>query len=124
MQPVQSAIPVEVSLPEIARKPTLGAAITLCMDLCDVPAKRLQSDLGLDKAQVSRWESGGEGVQWPKFDALMNYCGNDAPLLWMAHARGYDMASLRRRESELERQLREAREENLALRRVLVGAGR
>ena len=41
----------------------------------------------------------------------------------MIHQRGYDMASLRRRESELERQLREAREENLALRRVLVGVG-
>jgi len=42
---------------------------------------------------------------------VMDKCGNDAPLLWMLHDRGYDITSLRRRESELEQQLREAREQ-------------
>jgi hypothetical protein len=41
----------------------------------------------------------------------MDFCGNDAPLLWMLHARGYDLASLRKRESETEKELRIAREE-------------
>lgn len=52
---------------------------------------------------------------------LMDGCGNDAPLWWMAHDRGYDLRSLHKRESELERELRLAREENAALRRVLQG---
>ena len=51
--------------------------------------------------------------------------GNDAPLLWMLHARGYDLYSLRKKETETERMLRLAKEENEALRvanRVLVDA--
>lgn len=64
--------------------------------------------------------SGTEGVQWPKFVALMDKCGNDAPLMWMLHQRGYDLHSLRRRESELERENRELRE-RLAAVRVFMG---
>ena len=64
----------------------------------------------LDKAQWSRWASGQEGVVWPKLVALMDFCGNDAPLLWMLKARGYDLTSLRKMESETERMLRLANE--------------
>lgn len=80
-------------------------------------------ELGSDKGQLSRWESGGEGVVWPKLSKLMDTCGNDAPLLWMAHARGYDLHAMRKRETELQAELRRAREENAALRRVLMGSG-
>ena len=41
----------------------------------------------------------------------MDFCGNDAPLLWMLNARGYDLGGLRKRESETERELRIARED-------------
>lgn len=75
---------------------------------------------GEHEAQFSRWLSGTEGVQWPKFVALMDKCGNDAPLMWMLHQRGYDLHSLRRRESELERENRELRE-RLAAVRVFMG---
>ncbi|AVR10282.1 hypothetical protein A8H31_23705 [Burkholderia thailandensis] len=83
--------------------------------------KELQMRLGVDKAQFSRWLGGTEGIVWPKFVALMDACGNDAPLLWMLHQRGFDLASLRKRESETERENRLLREENAALRRVLQG---
>lgn len=33
------------------------------------------------------------------------------PLLWMLHQRGYDIASLRKRETEVERELRQVREQ-------------
>lgn len=36
--------------------------------------------------------------------------GNDAPLLWMLHTRGYDVNSLRRKETETEKALRLANE--------------
>lgn len=78
-------------------------------------------ELGVDKAQFSRWQSGSEGVVWPKLEKLMDVCGNDAPLLWMAYQRGFDLHSLRQRETETERQNRLLREENAALRRVLLG---
>jgi hypothetical protein len=118
----QVAIPVEVSMQEIVRERTLGGAITLCAKAAGYEGKEVQQDLKFDKGQWSRWESGQEGIVWPKLCRVMDHCGNDAPVLWMYHARGYDLGSMRKRESELERELRMAQEENRALRRVLAGS--
>lgn len=116
----QIGIPTEVRPEEIAREKTLGGAIDLCAKVAGYALdKTLQSELEVDKAQFSRWQSGTEGIVWPKFVRLMDLCGNDAPLLWMLHQRGYDLSSLRKRESEVERQLREANEQIVALKRVL-----
>lgn len=117
----QLALPVDVAPHEIMRKTSLGAAIELCAEVGGFEPKQIVAKLKLDKAQWSRWTSGQEGIVWPKLSALMDEGGNDAPLLWMAHARGYDIASMRKRESELEAQLRRVKEENAALRRVLQG---
>lgn len=100
------------------------------MELCAEIAgfsldKELQMRLGVDKAQFSRWMSGTEGVIWPKLEKLMDECGNDAPILWMLHQRGYDLNSLRRRESETERLLRIEREKTAQLehdKQVLIDA--
>jgi plasmid maintenance system antidote protein VapI len=118
----QVALPVEVRPEEVARKSTLGHAMELCAELAGFSLdKELQHKIGVDKAQFSRWLSGTEGIVWPKFTKLMDECGNDAPLFWMLYQRGYDLHSIRKRESETEKQLRLAREENAALRRVLAG---
>ncbi|RKP56383.1 hypothetical protein D7S86_08275 [Pararobbsia silviterrae] len=102
------------------RKKTLGAALELCAEIGGYAFdKSLQTDLNVDKGQFSRWQNGSEGVIWPKFVRLMDFCGNDAPLLWMIHDRGYDLNTLRRRETETERENRLLREENAALRRAL-----
>lgn len=119
---VQLGLPVEWRAAEIARKQSLGGAIELCAELAGYELdKQLATDLKVDKAQFSRWTNGTEGVLWPKLSALMDRCGNDAPVLWMLHARGYDLHSIRRVETELERQNRLLREENAALKRVLRG---
>ena len=108
----QLALPVRVHEEEIARKRTLGDAIELCAELAGYTRdKETSTDVGVDKAQLSRWKSGGEGIMWPKFERLMDACGNDAPLLWMLYKRGYDIHALRKRETETERKLREALEE-------------
>lgn len=107
----QVAIPVDLSPQEVAREKSLGGAIGLCAKAAGYEPKELQAALHWDKAQWSRWESGGEGVVWPKLTQLMDYCGNDAPLLWMLHDRGYDISSIRKTESATERELRLAREE-------------
>lgn len=116
----QMAIPVEVRPEEVARERTLGGAVALCAKAAgfDIDSE-LKKKLGVDAAQFSRWQSGQEGIVWPKFEKLMDVCGNDVPLLWMLHRRGYDIASLRKRESEIEKQLREANEQIVALKRVL-----
>ena len=118
----QLALPIKVSPEEVERKPSLGAAIELCAELAGYTLdKSLQREMAVDKAQFSRWTSGQEGIVWPKFARLMDVCGNDAPLCWMVHQRGYDLHSLHKRESETEQQNRLLREENAALRRVLQG---
>lgn len=108
----QISIPAAVRPEEIAREKSLGDAIVLCAKVAGFGMdKELSGLLNVDKAQFSRWQSGAEGVIWPKLEKLMDVCGNDAPLLWMLYQRGYDLNSLRKRETETERQLRKAIEE-------------
>lgn len=116
----QIGIPVVVSVDEIARKKSLGDSIELCLELAGYSLdKNASAELGIDKGQFSRWKAGTEGIVWPKFERLMDACGNDAPLLWMLYQRGYDITSLHKRETETERENRNLREEVAALRRVL-----
>ena len=118
----QLSIPVQVTPEEVAREKTLGGAIELCAKVAGFDLdKQLQMALGVDKAQFSRWQSGDEGIKWPKLVALMDHCGNNAPLLWMVHARGFDLHAMRMRETETERENRMLREDNAALRRLLIG---
>ena len=105
----QLSIPIEVSPVEVSRKASLGAAIELCAELGGYALdKTLQQEMGADKAQFSRWQSGQEGILWPKLEKLMDTCGNDAPLMWMLCRRGYDLHSLRKKETETQRQLSDA----------------
>jgi hypothetical protein len=113
----QLGFPSPVTYQELAREKTLGGAIDLCARASGLEPKQIIDALckaGLvsktDKAQWSRWVSGGEGIVWEKLQVVMDECGNDAPILWMLLRRGYDMRSLRKRETELEQKLREAQE--------------
>ncbi len=116
----QMSLPSSVTPTEVSREKTLGGAIELCAKAAGFTFdKELQVALGADKAQFSRWQSGQEGIVWPKLRRLMDHCGNLAPVLWMAHDVGYDLHAMRKRESETERENRLLREENKALRRVL-----
>jgi hypothetical protein len=114
------ALPVEVRPEEIARKQTLGQAIELCAELAGFSLDKSALDafkkhgLDLDKAQFSRWQNGSEGVVWPKLEKLMDACGNDAPLLWMLYQRGFDLYSLRKRQTETEKALETERQGRLA----------
>lgn len=121
----QNLIHVDVPVAEVLRKPSLGKAIEYCAELAGYAYDKSLEDAlkksgcSVDNTQLTRWKQGGEGIKWEKFSALMDVCGNDAPLLWMLSQRGYDLTSLRRLESETERENRLLREENAALRRVL-----
>jgi hypothetical protein len=118
-------ISVDVPLSEVVRKPTLGRAIEYCAELAGYSYdKELEKALSahgvkVDNTQLTRWKQGGEGIKWEKFCGVMDVCGNDAPLLWMLHARGYDVHSVRKLETETERENRRLKEEVAALRRVL-----
>jgi hypothetical protein len=112
----QLGIPSEVTPQEVAREKTFGGSIALCAKAAGLEPKqvtdavRTSEGKAVDKAAWSRWVNDNEGVEWPKLVQIMDRCGNDSPLLWMLHARGYDIHSLRRLESETERELRITRE--------------
>lgn len=121
----QLSFPNPVTLGELQREQTLGGAIDLCTKVGGLVDKQVAAAVRSDKAQLSRWQSGTEGITWPKLALLMDSCGNDAPLMWMLLQRGYDLSSLRKLESETERELRQAKERIAELERdqaVLVRA--
>lgn len=115
----QLGFPSEVTIQEVNRESSLGGAIGLCAKAAGLTPKQVQDALKADRAQFSRWTDDKEGILWSKLEALMDECGNDAPLLWMLQRRNYDLSSLRRVETELERQNRHLRDEVKALRRVM-----
>lgn len=127
----QSTLPLHgpvthVRADDIARQSTLSGALALCAAAAGLDLeKEVHIPLGIDAGHWTRMRSGTAGIQWDKLDAICDLCGNDAPILWMLHRRGYDLHSLRKRESETERALREAQERIDTLerdKRVLVEA--
>lgn len=86
--------------------------------------KQVSGSLGLDKAQLSRWQSNVEGIKEGRFFQHQHLCGNWIPLLYLVDRAGFDPASLRLRETELERENRELREQLAAARRLLIGGAR
>lgn len=102
--------PVAVDLVEIKRQPSWASAISLCANKSGLQDKIIAADVGIDNAVWSRFKSGQNAPSGEQLDKLMTRCGNEAPLFWLLLQRGYDPRSLRRLESETQRQLREANE--------------
>lgn len=108
----------------VIRQPTMTKALQLCQTLSGKDDAQFYGNGGIvkDQAQWSRI-MGPSNHNFPheKLNLFMDLAGNEAPLMWLLQSRGYDLNSLRHRETETEKQLRLAREENVALRRVLTG---
>lgn len=111
----------------IAKQPTMTRALQLCQTLSGLDDAQFYGPNGIvrEQAQWSR-VMGPSAHHFPhdKLNLFMDIAGNEAPMLWLLHSRGYQLDSLRKTESETERELRLVREENNALRRVLTGTGR
>lgn len=102
--------PVVVDLTDVQRQATAGGVISLCANKSGLMDKIIAADLGIDNATWSRWKSGQNAPSMEQLCALMDRCGNEAPLHWLLLARGYDPRRLHRIESEVERENRELRE--------------
>jgi hypothetical protein len=113
----------------IVRQPTLTKALHLCQTLSGKDDAQFYGANGIvkDQGQWSRimGQSGSANFPQDKLNLFMDIAGNEAPMLWLLHSRGYDITVLRQRETETERELRLMREENARLRhdkRVLTEA--
>lgn len=126
-QLVQPSLPTPIPAPdEIARKQAFAGAIELCAEAAGYSLdKQASADIGMDKGQWSRIKAGQEGIKWERLKAFMDSMGNFTPVLWMLHQCGFDLHSVRKRETELERRIRELEEANRMLahdKRVLTEA--
>lgn len=72
--------------------------------------KALAVEIGVDNATFSRAQSGQARLSEEQIDRLMDASGSEAWLAFWLVRRGYDPASLRRIESDVERENRELRE--------------
>lgn len=111
-RPAVTEIPLEI----VMRGKDLLAAINLCIDVSGLDDKELSITLGIDAAQWSRIRKGDAHFPPRKLGALMDLCGNEVPLIWLARARGYALVQI---ETETQRQLREEREHSAELARRL-----
>ena len=107
--------PVVVDIAEIQRQQTWGQVIALCASKSGLQDKVIAADLEVDNATWSRWKSGQNAPAGEQLCRLMDRCGNEAPLMWLLIQRGYDPRSLRRFESDVERENRELRERLAAI---------
>ncbi len=107
--------PVDVDLEEIRRQPSWSAVLSLCANKSGLLDKTIAADVGVDNAVWSRFKSGQNSPSGEQLDKLMDRCGNEAPLFWLLLRRGYDPRSLRRIESDVERENRLLRERLAAL---------
>lgn len=105
-KPDQADVPLELVL----RQSTLAGAIALCVQVSGLEDKEVYLSLGIDAGHWTRIMKGDAHFPVNKLGDLMDLCGNEAPMIWIVHSRGYDMSSLRKRETETEKLLRQAQE--------------
>jgi len=72
--------------------------------------KTVAIEIDIDNATLSKAQTGAARLSEHHMDALMDACGSEAWLFYWVLKRGYDPRSLRRIESDLERENRELRE--------------
>jgi hypothetical protein len=125
---VEHGEPVSVDPALVHRQRSMLGAIALCMQAAGIADKEAHLALDIDAGHWSRIVKGDAHFPLDRLGPLMDLCGNEAPLEWLAHSRGYRLEPL---ETELQRQLREQREaresveaENRVLRELLVGRAR
>ena len=97
----------EVPADVVAKRKDFLGAINLCIEVSGLDDKEIHITLGIDAGQWSRIRKGDAHFPPNKLPDLMNVCGNEIPLIWLAASRGKGLHDL---ESETQRQLRLANE--------------
>lgn len=104
----------EVPLTLISRQPSMAQAIALCVQVSGLEDKEVYLSLGIDAGHWTRIMKGDAHFPVNKLGDLMDLCGNEAPLIWLSHDRGYGLVLLKteaeRRIEALEAALSQERE--------------
>jgi hypothetical protein len=103
----ERAIP-ESDFPKLTSE---AAAIRYAIENSGLQDKSVAIEIETDPAVLSKAKCGQARLNDDALSALMDVTGIEAPLVAMLLRRGYDPRSLRKLETETERELRETREE-------------
>ncbi len=103
----------------ILKQPSFHAALMLCVTASGLERKQIFGALGIDKATWSRIEAGEAHFPTDRLPRLMELCGNDAPLIWLAERRGFDWSTMRPHSNDQERRVADLEQENRDLKRLL-----
>lgn len=95
-----------VSIPDalVARQQCMLSAVVLCVQASGLEDKEVYLSLGIDAGHWSRIMKGDAHFPVNKLGDLMDLCGNEAPLIWLAQSRGKGLVLLK---SEAERRIEE-----------------
>lgn len=102
------AAPGRVDPATVALQPSLVAAINLCMNLSGLVDGEISGALGIDAGNFSRMRRGIAAFPPEQLEQLMQLCGNQVPLMWLADRCGYDLKPKR---SALEQQIEDLKAE-------------
>lgn len=124
---VERGDPIDVDASLVHRQPSLIAAIQLCLQAAGIADKEACLSLGIDAGHWSRILRGDAHFPLHLLGPLMDMAGNEAPLEWLAHSRGYELrpleTELQRRVRVLEEQLAEERRRAKWMADLVVGRG-
>jgi hypothetical protein len=116
---------VTIPLQLIVKQSSFAGAIALCVQASGLEEKEIYLSLEIDAGHWTRIMKGDAHFPVNKLNTLMNLCGNEVPLQWLANSRGYALVQI---ETETQRLLRaeqdrrrEAEKENALLRNLLTG---
>lgn len=115
---LERANQVQVDLNVIQRLPTFNASVAHCIGISGLDQKKVYGALEIDAGTWSKMVSGKAYFPHPKLESLYDICGNEAPLIWQMHSRGYDWHSVRQKQTEMERKLADLEQENADLKRL------
>lgn len=115
------AIPLEM----VVKQRSLSQAIALCVQMSGLDDKEVYLTLEIDAGHWTRIMKGDAHFPVNKLCDLMDMCGNEAPLMWLSHNRGYGLVVLQteseRRAEAAEIALRAEREKTKMLTALLQG---
>jgi plasmid maintenance system antidote protein VapI len=105
--------------------PSFRRALRYSLSLADLEPKQVYEPLDMDKATWSRIENGAQAFPPDMLGKLASLTGNDAPLIWLAHSRGYELrplkSELQERLDEAEARAAELERQNALMRELLQG---
>lgn len=112
--------------PEIVfAQPNFLAAINLCITASGLEPKEIHMALEIDPGQWTRIRAGDSHFPPNKLKELMEICGNEAPLIWLANACGKGLVLLKteaeRLYEESQRELHEERQKTRLLTELFQG---